>query len=240
MNPLPTLDALHFSIVPSAFLLTRYTHFVSTIRVPSRISDLLTLVNTRYFSTCACSLVLTFAYWRACGEEQACWSVGWSGSAPTANIDPVVSSFCVAGYVTLIERLDPTSLVHCSAVFLVRFFGAAEIDGSVTSVISGSFCVRKWLTQPHQDKIQIASSASRAIFFTTPNKRHREVFRSHLEVQRGIWRQSGGIGRYVALGRHQQGAWTPTKPFLMQLTNSPLLHLVFSYVNKHLKTHIVV
>jgi len=50
VDPLATFRALYFSMVPSGFRFITYTHFVSTILVPSGIFDLLTLVNTLYFS----------------------------------------------------------------------------------------------------------------------------------------------------------------------------------------------
>ena len=67
----------------------------------------------------------------------------------------------------------------------------------------------------HQEKILIASCASRATVLITPKKSHREAFWSHLEAPRAIWRQDGGTGGHVAPGRHQQGARAPAKLFLM-------------------------
>jgi len=115
VNLLPTFRALYFSIVPSAFLLTKYTHFVSTIWVPSGISDIRILVKTWYLRSCSHSLVLPFAHSLACGDVLACWSVGWSGSAPTANI---------FGFLSLVDLRLPTRFVHSSAVRCF-FFGAA-------------------------------------------------------------------------------------------------------------------
>jgi len=60
-------------------------------------------------------LILAFAHFFACGDVLAYWLVGWSESAPTANI---------FGFLSLVDLRLPTRFVHSSAVRRF-FFGAA-------------------------------------------------------------------------------------------------------------------
>ena len=113
VNPLPPLCAVTFSILPSVFRFTTYTHLLSTIFVASGIDFLQTLVNTTYLLSWARSLFRASVHFCAFGELRACSSVGWSGAVATAHI----------GYFS--EGLD--SLVDFSFSYFLFPFGGRSL-----------------------------------------------------------------------------------------------------------------